>query len=119
MTKKAFFLQRLNDHIQYLKKIQATLEGKGEFQGTDHQSCKLGLWLYGEGRGEAEEFGPQALAVFDSLIEPHEQFHDAGRNALEGHVAADATAREAAVTEMMRLSNVLVGRLLSLDQLVK
>lgn len=53
-TSKAFFLLRLNDHIQYLKKIDATLAGTNNFEGTDCHDCKLGKWLYGVGVQEVE-----------------------------------------------------------------
>jgi len=49
MVGKAFFLQRLNDHVVYLKKVQRTLDGTEDFQVTDCHDCKLGKWLYGEG----------------------------------------------------------------------
>ena len=73
MEGKAFFILRLNDHIQYLRKIQATLEGTGDFHGTDYHDCKLGKWLYSTGPAEAEAAGPEAKALFDSLFEPHQR----------------------------------------------
>lgn len=42
MKKQAFFLQRINDHVQYLSKIKATLTRGGDFQGTHCQDCALG-----------------------------------------------------------------------------
>ena len=114
---KAFFLQRLNDHVQYLKKIQATLDGSGDFKGSDYHDCKLGHWLYGEGPDEATSLGPEARALFDSLFEPHQRFHDASHDALRMHAANDETGTRAAVTEMHRLSSVLVSKLLSLDRM--
>ena len=113
----AFFLLRLNDHIQYLNRIKATLSGKGDFQGSGHHDCKLGKWLYGVGPAEASEVGPEAKAVFDSLEEPHQQFHEASAKALELALAGKATESEAEVTAMHRLSAHLVERLLELDRL--
>jgi hypothetical protein len=117
MSGKAFFLLRLNDHVQYLKKIQATLEGKGDFQGTDHLACKLGEWLYGEGATEADSVGAEAKGIFDSLIEPHQRFHEASKRALEKGQQGDTGASNEAVTEMHKLSNTLVDKLLTLDKL--
>lgn len=119
MVQKAFFLLRLNDHVLYLKRIQATLQGTGDFQGTDYHECKLGKWLYGEGSEEASALGPEAKALFESLFEPHQQFHEASRAAVEKHAAGDADAARAASTEMHKLSTVLVNKLLTLDQMVK
>ena len=127
MVQKAFFLLRLNDHVLYLKRIQATLEGTGDFQGTDYHECKLGKWLYGEGSEEADALGPEAKALFESLFEPHQQFHEASRHAVDKHAAGDVgiavsgatDAARAAATEMHKLSTVLVNKLLTLDQMVK
>ncbi len=113
----AFFFLRLNDHVQYLRRIQATLEEKDDFQGTCHTRCKLGKWLYGQGAEEAASVGEEAKQVFDSLFEPHEQFHRASKTALESKQKGDMTTASAAVTEMHQLSNVLIHKLIKLDRL--
>ncbi len=113
----AFFFLRLNDHVQYLRRIQATLEEKDDFQGTCHTSCKLGKWLYGKGAEEAASVGEEAKRVFDSLFEPHEQFHRASRTALESKQQGDTVTANAAVTEMHQLSTVLIHKLIKLDKL--
>jgi hypothetical protein len=117
MSQRAFYLLRLNDHVQYLRKIQATLEGKGDFQGSDHRACKLGTWLYGQGEQEASAVGPEAKSLFDSLFEPHQRFHEASALALEKQRAGDTAGAGSAVTQMHRLSAVLVDKLLALDKL--
>ncbi|MBK1724610.1 CZB domain-containing protein [Thiocystis violacea] len=119
MDGTAFFLLRLNDHIQYLRKIQATLDGKGDFRGTDFHACKLGTWLYGAGPAEAAAAGPEAAALFDSLIEPHQRFHQASHEAIARQEAGDPAGSRAAVTEMMTLSATLVDTLLALDKAAK
>lgn len=116
-TTKAFFLKRLNDHIQYLGKIQATLDGKGDFQGTSHRDCKLGLWLYSEGEQEIHDLGEQGQALYSTLLDMHERFHSAGHEALEKHASGDPQGREAAVTRMHKLSSDLVNKLLALDEM--
>jgi hypothetical protein len=117
MTGKAFFFQRMNDHVQYLKKIQATLDGKGEFKGTDYQACKLGHWLYNEGPEEASAVSAETRNLFDTLLEPHQRFHDASHEAVEKHMAGDEAGAKQAVTEMHKLSNVLINILLDLDKM--
>ena len=116
MVGKAFFLQRLNDHVVYLKKIQRTLEGAEDFQGTDHHDCKLGKWLYGEGAREAEAAGPKARELFESLFEPHQQFHDRSKAAVLKKGAGDDAGSNGDVTEMMKLSTTLVNTLLAMDE---
>lgn len=115
----AFFLLRINDHMQYLKRIKATLDGGGDFRGTDHHSCKLGLWMDGAGRSEAVEAGAAAVALFDSLHDPHARFHAASGRALQHHVVGHQAEREQEVTEMHRLSAQLVDLLLRLDGMGK
>ena len=119
MSSKAFFLLRLNDHVQYLRRVQATLDGKDDFQGSDFHDCKLGKWLYGEGAAEAQATGAQAKEIFDGLLEPHQRFHEASQQALLSRQQGDAAASHGAVTQMHKLSNTLVDMLLSLDKLSK
>ena len=62
MTTRVFFLERVNDHLQYFKHINHTLENDECFQknskeddcfrGTSDTECNLGRWLYGEGSVE-------------------------------------------------------------------
>jgi hypothetical protein len=113
----AFFLLRMNDHLQYLNKIKATLDGKGDFQGSDHHSCKFGRWLDSDGPKEAAELGEDAKALFDGILEPHRQFHEASKAALELHKAGDQAQSAQKVTDMHRLSSDLVEKLLQLDRM--
>ena len=116
MAGKAFFMMRLNDHIQYLKKMDAALKGESDFKGCRHTECKLGGWLYGDGPKEVAELtDPKAKAVFESMLEPHEQFHAIGQKALEQKEAGDDAAAQAALTELHTLSAVLTDKLLNLD----
>ena len=117
MASKAFFMMRLNDHIQYLKKMEAALKGENNFEGTDHKSCKLGCWLHKEGSVEvAEMHNPKAKEIFDSLFEPHQQFHETGQRALDAKIAGKDDVARAAMTEMYQISAVLTNRLLDLDK---
>lgn len=113
----AFFLLRMNDHLQYLNRIKATLDGKGDFRGSDHHSCKFGRWLDSDGPKEAAELGAEAKAIFDAIIEPHRQFHDTSHRALELHDSGNAAEAAQKVTEMHRLSSDLVDKLLKLDRM--
>jgi hypothetical protein len=117
MTTSAFFMMRMNDHVQYLGKIKAALENGKDFHGTDHHHCKLGEWLDHDGDGELTTLGPEAQSLFDQLLKPHEQFHTASHDALERKAAGDTQGMEASMTEMFRLSNTLVNLLIKLDAL--
>jgi hypothetical protein len=113
----AFFLLRLNDHVQYLNRIKATLNGTGDFRGSGHHDCKLGKWMDGAGPAEATAAGAAAKAVFDSLADPHREFHEASAKALELALAGKTREAEEEITTMHRLSALLVSRLLELDRL--
>jgi len=117
MSESAFFLRRMNDHIQYLGKLKLTLADKGDFQGTDHHSCNLGKWLDNEGQEEAKAIGPEASTVFDTLIEPHELFHKESHLALQRKAEGDTKGLEAAMTEMFKISVTLVDTLMKLDSM--
>ncbi len=118
MPGKAFFLMRLNDHVQYLKSVENALSGKIDFQGTSHQDCKLGKWLYGEGSNEVASLGnPQAQQAFEALFEPHEKFHKVSQLALQKKQAGDHAGSQAIITEMHILSHTIAQKLLDLDAL--
>ena len=116
MKKQAFFLQRMNDHVQYLSKIKATLNQRSDFKGTDCHHCALGKWLYAEGAAEAQALGADVHKLFEQLIEPHEKFHEASARALAHFAAGDELAQYRAITEMHQLSNQLIKMLLDLDR---
>ena len=119
MAGKAFFLQRLNDHVQYMKKISATLADNGDFQGTTHDDCKLGQWIYGEGAQEVAALSdPDAQTVFDSLKEPHEKFHRISQEALSKKVSGDIAGANQAETDIYVLSTDIYNKLLKLDGMI-
>jgi hypothetical protein len=118
MPTKAFFLMRLNDHIQYLKNIEAALADEGNFQGTDHYDCPLGQWLHGQGANEVASLGShQAQQIFESLFEPHERFHSISQQALKKKQQGDKIGIQTTLTEMYRLSHIITQKLLELDTL--
>ena len=117
MAKKAFFMMRLNDHIQYLKKMNAALKGKEEFQGTNHKECKLGQWLYSDEATKeiATLENSKAKEIFESLLEPHEHFHGLGKEALDQKQAGNDAAAQKLLTQLHVLSTTLTNQLLALD----
>jgi hypothetical protein len=115
----AFFLLRINDHMQYLNRIEATLEGRGEFRGTDHSDCKLGKWMATDGPGEAAAVGADGAATFAELLEPHRLFHEASANALKHQEAGQRDLSQLEFTKMYSLSKDLVDHLLELDRMAQ
>ncbi len=118
MAGKAFFMMRLNDHVQYLKKIDLALKGQSDFQGTTHHECKLGKWLYGAGSTEiATMKNPKAKEVFESILEPHQHFHDLAQQVLHQKRSGDEAGVRVALTELYLLSTILTNKLLDLDRM--
>ncbi len=119
MSKQAFYLQRMNDHVQYLQKIRATLKGTGDFQGMECTQCALGQWAYGEGRDEVLSYGAEMHDLYEDLLEQHKAFHQASSEALSCHQNDDEHGQYRAMTEMHTLSNDLVQRLLKMDAIAR
>lgn len=118
MAGKAFFLIRINDHVQYLKKINRTLEGQDSFQGCSHTECKLGKWIYGDGETEIAALNnPKAQELFEELKEPHQRFHQVSADALAKQQAGDPDGAQQSITEMHKLSTIIYNKLLELDKL--
>ena len=112
-----FFFQRLNDHVQYLRRLQTAIEkGESNFCGSDFHSCKLGRWLYGTGPEEVQNLDSESRALFEKLFQPHEAFHLAGQRALKAQQAGDGEAVQRALGEMTQLSTILVDLLIELDK---
>lgn len=115
--RRIFFLHRMNDHVQYLNKIKATLAGKGNFKGTDCRCCALGKWIYSEGVDYAAQFNPFAQQLFNDMVAAHERFHEASATTLQCQQVGNELGQYRALTEMYQLSNQLVQMLLKLDQM--
>lgn len=115
----AFFFQRINDHIQYLRRLEETLKDQGDFRGTDFHSCKLGQWIDTEGPSQIPEGADRAKLVFEEMIKVHEHFHQTGEQALAAKEANDPAAVRQAITEMLKDSNFLVSKLMELDRVCK
>jgi hypothetical protein len=115
MAGKAFFLQRMNEHIRYLNRINASLDNEGDFCGSSHTECKLGAWIYGEGSVLIEECGEEAKAIFEKLKVEHQAFHEISHKALEFSSAGDNKAAQLQNTAMHKLSNQLIQLLMKLE----
>ena len=117
MKNNVFFLKRLNDHVQYLRRMKGRIDGKNNFEPTTCYQCALGQWLYGEGRQEASQLGETMEALFEQLLLPHEQFHLASEATLNYRLADDEVGMRRTMTDMYRLSNTLIDLLLKMDAL--
>lgn len=112
---QAFFLQRMNDHVQYLRKIKETLNHEGDFQGCDCHLCALGHWLDHEAPQQVEYYGDEVAALLKQLDQQHCEFHKVSQEALSCSEAGDDAGSYQAMTQMHKLSNQLVNLLLEMD----
>ncbi len=120
MVNQAFFMRRLNDHVQYLKQIDAAISGKSDFQGTTYHECQLGQWFNNEGPAViAEMKNSKARAIYNSLLESHKRFHEIGEEALKKTRSGDKTGAKAALTQLHLISSTLTKQLLELDDMNK
>ncbi|UOG92807.1 MAG: CZB domain-containing protein [Candidatus Thiothrix sulfatifontis] len=115
-SNNAFFIQRLNDHIQYLRKVTNTLKGVDDFEGTACTECKLGQWLYHNGHEHLQNSAPDGSFLFEFLEKNHKRFHDSSDEALAQYRNGNAVGSYRAVTEMHKLSNEMVALLLKADR---
>lgn len=111
----AFFLQRMNDHVQYLRKIKETLNHQNDFYGCDCHLCALGRWLDNEGKEQAQSYGEDVQKLFEKLDQQHAEFHQVSQQALECSDNGDEKGSYEAMTQMHKLSNQLVNLLLEMD----
>jgi hypothetical protein len=118
MASKTFFMKRLNDHIHYLKELDAALKGESNFSGADARDCELGKWMENEGKHEIERLhNPKAREAFDAMFSIHEQFHKLGKEALDKKNNGDNLGAQMAVTKMYGISAELTSKLLELDRI--
>ncbi len=71
--------QREVDHLNWVAKVSALLNDDSATElkvETDHTKCGFGLWLYGDGRKEAERLAPSIAPLLQSIEQPHKDLHD-------------------------------------------
>lgn len=72
------FANKLVDHLDWLNKLDRFLahpeDSRLQIETNDHK-CKLGGWLYGKERQQAEKLIPEMSALFAKLEDPHRRLH--------------------------------------------
>lgn len=70
--------QKEVDHLNWVAKVNALLTDDSittlDVQTDDHK-CGFGVWLYGEGRKEAETLVPSLATSLKAIEEPHRKLH--------------------------------------------
>jgi methyl-accepting chemotaxis protein len=86
------------DHLKYIQQINAFLMAPGGQLNvkTDHEQCRLGQWLHGPGRTEAQAAFPQLAALFNRLETPHRAIHQSAAD-IKASAAAENGNKQAAL----------------------
>lgn len=86
--------QREGDHLKWAQKVNSLLTDDTVSTlnvQTNHKECKLGKWLYGEGRQNAELLLPNIKPLNKALEEPHEHMHQSAVDIKAAYKHADVT----------------------------
>ena len=86
--------QREVDHLNWSEQVNSLLTNTNVTTltvQTNHKECKLGKWLYGEGRHQAEEMLPGLAPLLKGLEQPHEKMHASAIAIQETYTPADPT----------------------------
>ena len=99
---KELVLQKEIDHLQWRSTVTDFLaDGRKtslDAQTDDHK-CKLGIWLYGRERKDAEAKLPGIAQLLQQLEKPHQDLHDSAR-IIQETIAKNKGAREAFLPEV-------------------
>ncbi len=102
---KELVLQKEIDHLQWRNSITDLLtdarKNTLDVQADDHK-CKLGIWLYGQERKDAEAKMPGIAQLFQQLEKPHQNMHDSAR-IIQETITKNKGAREAFLPEVGKI----------------
>jgi hypothetical protein len=107
-------------HVNYMNKVRAFLQEAGENTTCDHYSCNFGKWYYGEG-GEcvSKSANEKALLIWDEIGELHKKFHDESLAAINFKENNDESKFLYHEKNMMKISTVLINKLMLLDEKIE
>ena len=80
------------DHVNWLNDLNLSLSYKNAAKlnfETDDSKCRLGRWLYGKDRKEAEKLVPSLAPLIKKLEEPHKRLHKSALDIKESYVYSD------------------------------
>lgn len=119
MTNKEVFRKALDNHLNYLKDVQETIHGVSDYCGTDHLACPLGKWIYGKGAEDVKVFGQKAMAIFQQLHEPHEQFHISSNKVIQAFSDHKQEEAKRPLSDMIIQSNKLIQLITELSEIAE
>ena len=102
----------ITKHKSWKSRLRSMLDGKGGLSVSDavsHKDCDFGRWLYSEGK---TKYG--SLNELNILEKSHTDMHAKVKEVIQKKNAGDTIGAEQGYTEVVRLSDVVVGLLTSL-----
>ncbi len=129
-------LKREIDHINWQNKVIIYLLDDNATQlkvKMDHRACKLGKWLYGDKRKEAEKKLPFLTPLFKQLEKLHKDLHDSAReiqasvdasdgfkdDAMEIYNSKSRTSIQGIKTKIHEISELIEKQLLEGNQVLQ
>ncbi len=102
---KELAMQKEIDHLQWRNSVSdlfSDVQKKSLDAEADDHKCKLGVWLYGQERKNAEAALPGIAALLRQLEQPHKDMHDSARTIQEA-IAAGKGNREEFLPEVGKI----------------
>lgn len=103
-----------SDHMLWKKRLAQMLVGKtglSESEVTDHRSCRLGKWYYGDGSACY-----QGNPIFKGLEDPHARVHAAAKDIVRLFNSGDRVSAIAEYQKLEAASREVVGGLTQLGE---
>ncbi len=113
MKSEIKILRAVSQHANFINNIERVLQSgiRDDFPCPNHTECQFGSWYYGEGAEcMVEELNVEVRKLWDEIGQLHEQFHKEFCGAVKG---GNQT------TEGLKISNILIQKLMLLDEKLK
>lgn len=116
MEKDGFFILELakTDHTEWVERLASHLRNERRLdvaQLSDHTTCRLGRWYYGEGMAQCGN-----LPGFKALEEPHKKIHAIGKDIVLAHDAGENEEAREIFRQVDSVSKKIISCLDDIDK---
>ncbi|NPA52952.1 MAG: hypothetical protein GXO22_08660 [Aquificae bacterium] len=111
-------LKRIVDHAIWMRNVIKSIKGEIQWTPTDHTQCNLGKWYYSEGRKQIEQYGEEAVKIFEEMEEYHAGLHKIGIEAIKKHQEGKYEESYQLVAEMLSYSQHIIDLLDRLTMII-
>jgi methyl-accepting chemotaxis protein len=102
------------DHVEWVEKVASHIRNEIKLDATlltDHMTCRLGKWYYGEGMSRYGD-----LPNFKMIEEPHKKVHSLGKDIVLAHDAGDSENAREIFRQMESVSKQIISCLNDIDK---